>query len=495
MPSEVPRLDMQAAAPQARVRQSTILILATVAGWTLCAALLRNPLYDGLAVLSSVAILLASIFFFKWDPPKGREGFRLLGFFVCTQTFLSAGLSVIAQVDTSPFLFTPTVDAFSFSVEASVIFSLMFMVGAWFTSPGPGERLADEASAGSGPTPVAAIAIAVLTVLVNLNFALTPGTNVGRLGTLPLVLLNIGLLTPMVVAARLLKPGYSRAPIVIILLGQATITFYNSMLGIVVFTIRDMLLAHIYLRRRVPVVLIAVTAAIVLLLNPAKMVFRNMAGDQFSKGPVSFDQTTENWAEAVSATWSPSSRTPDRRIESTADRLNYNWLSAHVYLAVPSRVPYQMGRTLEDIPMVMTPRLLYPDKPTASGYTRSRWLVQLGIQDSRSVETTAVSLPAPAEAYWNFGWLGVFGVPAVLGLMVGAVLRISPRDPVARVGFVVLLATTLGQFLDMLVWIVPQFVTVAAAALLATAYCRVGRLLRSSRTANAKPLMRAQHEG
>jgi hypothetical protein len=467
----------------ARKRQAAILTIAPVLVWTVCALLLRTPLYDGFALLASVTILVATIAFYKWQPPEGREGYRLLGFFVCGQTFISAGLSVISEVDDDPLRVTPTSDAFSFSVEAAVIFSIMFALGAWFTAPGPGERLADAPTKTSGPTPVAATLIAVCTVLLSLALISSSAARVTPLGTLPLLLINVGLLVPMLVASRVYRSSFPRLPLFIAIAGQALATFYTSMLGVLLFSVRDIILAQIYLRKRISTSLLILAAVFLIVINPAKQVFRTLVGQNADAGTSTFEEASTNWQEAITTTWSTDRRGPDRRLEATSSRLNYNWLSAHVYANVPSRMPYQMGATFEDIPAIMVPRLLYPDKPTSSGYYRSRWLVQLGLQDSRTVETVAISLPAPAEAYWNFGWSGVFGVPVVLGLLAGAMLRIAPRDPVARVGFVVVLATMLGQFLDMLVWIIPQFIVVGVAAIVATVYCRIGRIVVSSRTA------------
>ena len=121
------------------------------------------------------------------------------------------------------------------------------------------------------------------------------------------------------------------------------------------------------------------------------------------------------------------------------------------------------------------PRVLYPNKPTTQGHTRSRWSIEIGIQNPRSLETTAYAIPAHAEAYWNFGWVGVAAVPLLLGILVGLILRINIADPVARAGWTVLVVTSCTIFMDMLIWIVPLAVIAIVSAPLVSVYSGLGR--------------------
>ncbi len=156
--------------------------------------------------------------------------------------------------------------------------------------------------------------------------------------------------------------------------------------------------------------LIALIAVIVLFLNPVKMTFSNNVAQLRGGTEISGDRSPlEFWKETHCF---PRGERPHEEsgtsasLETTSDRLNYNWYFAHVYSTVPARFPYENGGTYEDIPMMFVPRLVYPDKPSGDTWTRARWLIKLGIQTERSAETTAVSLPTVAEAYWNFGWAG-----------------------------------------------------------------------------------------
>lgn len=454
---------------------------AVVLVWSVVAVLFRDPLYDNLALVSSISTLAATVFFLAWRPPPGQEGFRLLGVFVGGQTFLSAGLSIISPVDPPRVLPAITEESFSFAIQSAVVFSGMFLLGAVVTSPRGSKTAANPPGPESGPIWSVALALAVGTVLVTNYIALTTSVeSVNRLGTLPLIIFSAGLIAPLILATGLLSGRSMTLPLAIVIAGQALMTFYSSMLGVVIYTLRDLILVLVYLRRRLPMRLIGAAVAIFVLLNPAKSVFRgSLAAEGRSGSFASLEEASGLWEEAIVTTWLPDRRSATHgsdELQTTTRRLDYNWLSAHVYLAVPARVPYEMGGTYEDIPVMLVPRVLYPEKPISATHTRSRWLVKLGIQTRQTIELAAIALPASAEAYWNFGWPGVFGVPFLLGLLVGMMLRLGPKDAAARTAYVVLLVTTLGQFLDMLVWVLPQFAVVAVSGLLAFIYCRLGRL-------------------
>lgn len=456
-----------------------LLSAAALIGWTVVAFLYRDPHYDDWAVLGSSAMLGSALGFFRWKPTPARYGYRLLGLAVSFQAFVSTGFSVILEVGPDGLLVTPRQEAFTFAVLSMVVFCAMFLLGAWMTGPRGSKPLEAEVGPTSGPSAQVNLAIALIAAIVSSSSLFLPG--LAKLGTLPLLLFNTGAIAPMLVAQGSLTRQRTWLPMAVLLVGPAATTFYTSLLGALVLTLRDMLFARIYLRKRLPRGLMAAMLGIVLILNPAKALFRgtvSTASARTMSGVLDFGQASSLWVDAVSDTWSRGAhggRDRSEGIRSTTSRLNYNWVPAHVYTVVPWRVPFQDGGTYSIIPAVLVPRILYPDKPNTATYGRAQWFIKLGIQDRRAVETAAFALPAPAEAFWNFGWPGVFLIPIPLGAAVGMMLRWGPRDPVARVGYLVLLATTLGQFLDMLVWLVPQLVVVAAAGWLATVYCRVGR--------------------
>jgi hypothetical protein len=457
----------------ARFRSSTLISFGASALWTLFALTYRDPSYDVWAVLASGSILLGLFQCYVWPAPPGREGVRLLGIFTLGTTFLSSGLSVVTPTESSVGLLRPSVEAYSFAVESSVCFCYLFLVGAWLSAPRRGPPSA-VGSSEAGPTPLVATALAATLALVQLGFTFTRASL--RTGTLPLILFNVSLIVPLLVASRVATSRRSLLPLAIVFGALGISTLYTSSLGIFTYPATTLILAYLYLRKPLPWGILLLTGAAVVLLNPAKHVFRsNMVDRDMMTTDISFNQATDWWEEGLEASWDGRQAPRDNSSRlSAVQRLNYNGITAYIYTLVPHRIPYEMGGTFADVPIVLVPRVLYPNKPLSAGETRGRWLIKLGLQTEESVERTAVAVPTAAEAYWNFGWPGVVFLPMVWGIIVGALLRLAPRDLVARTAFVVVLATSLGSFLDMFVWIIPQLVVTAASAPLARFFVAVG---------------------
>ncbi len=461
--------------------------LLVVLAWAAIAVVFHEEFYDYYAVLSSVVILAGAVSFYRWDPAPGREGYRLLGFFVCGQAFISSGVSVLNRVDVNPLLSTPTEEAFSAAVESTVIFAFMFLLGALLTAPRSGQALADAPTPTAGPTRLVALVVATITSLLTISLL---RSDTGQLGTLPFIFFNIGIIGPMLIAQESLTGKRNRLALGILLLGQAITVFYTSMLGVLFLPLRDLLMARIYLKRPLPLLFIAGLIGVFVLLNPVKHLFR--AETARSDDADGAGQTYARWSDAFSTTWSDDSKSQRSRktgLEESSSRLDYNWISAHVFRTVPRRLPFEEGETYVPIATILIPRVIYPDKPNSAEYGRGKWMVKLGVQSRQATRTASFALPTSAEAFWNFGWPGVFLVPTLLGAFVGLMLRWGPKDPVVRAGYVVLLASNLGQFLDMMIWIIPAFVTVGASAIFAALYNRFGKT--ALKASKAQPVMRA----
>jgi hypothetical protein len=438
-----------------------------VVGWGAIAFLGADPIYGVPAILASIVVLAGLVGFLLWRPNPGREPMRLMGVLVCLQTFLSAGYPVLQEPNPSAGL-RPTTESFTFAPVAAVLFSGAFLGGAWLVTGAlkPPKPLTPT----SGPTPTVGLFLALVTALSMLYTGLRPTL---ALGMIPNVLLNMSLLIPLFTAQYLLR-GTGKLALGLLLGVQILLTFFSSMLGIAAFALRDVWLTHVLLGKKFPwSVGVAIIAAFVI-INPAKVIFR-----QAASGSLDFGEAAGQWSSALEQTWEPElgrrGSAREEAFKATSSRLDQNGVAAHVYSTVPSRKPFAYGRTYEDIPLLLVPRVLYPNKPTTQGHTRSRWGIEIGIQNPRSIDTTAYAIPAHAEAYWNFGWVGVVAVPFLLGVFVGLILRINVTDPIARAGWTVLVVTSCTIFMDMLVWVVPLAVIAIVSAALVTIYSGLGR--------------------
>ncbi|MDB6171243.1 MAG: hypothetical protein JWL59_554 [Chthoniobacteraceae bacterium] len=101
----------------------------------------------------------------------------------------------------------------------------------------------------------------------------------------------------------------------------------------------------------------------------------------------------------------------------------------------PGRRPFLGGETYLQIPKLLVPRLFWPNKPRGSLPTETLG-IYYGIQTLESVEITAIGLGAIAEAWANFGWLGVVLVGVFLGFVFAVPGTLSRRLETDKLGYV-----------------------------------------------------------
>lgn len=461
-----------------KMKLATIAAGAATAGWLAYAYVNRDRLYNDWAVLASAAMLFGAIAAYRWQAPHGRDDFRLIAIVAFANAFATTGLSVIQKIDPYTLPFEPTVEAFSLSVISTLLFVITFLAGVYLTLPPPG-RHAIVPARGVTPTkvPLWLTVLAAVWSIAQVRYGSTSQSPLGRLGTLPMIVLNANLIGAMVVAANVFDARKQKLPILIVLTGQAGMVLFNSSLGSLIAPLQSMVLARIYLRQRLPWLLLMLGVCTVIILNPAKMVFRNTINARGSDERVAqnLGDAISLWTEAIQKSWSSQETSTEEErdnLHATANRLNYNWASAAVFRVVPDFKAFLRGASYGSIPYMLAPRILFPNKQDTGDIAKNRWTVELGIQTWESSRTTSVAIPMPAEAYWNFGWLGVIMVALLVGCATGGMLRLAPLEPVGRTGYVVVLATSLSQFLDLLSAFVSGFVIVAITAVLARRYAR-----------------------
>ncbi len=69
------------------------------------------------------------------------------------------------------------------------------------------------------------------------------------------------------------------------------------------------------------------------------------------------------------------------------------------------------GGTLDNALTILIPRAIYPDKPDVTRVFRDFNYALTGSDESQS------GPGIPPEAYWNYGWLGVIGMAAIMGVV------------------------------------------------------------------------------
>jgi hypothetical protein len=180
--------------------------------------------------------------------------------------------------------------------------------------------------------------------------------------------------------------------------------------------------------RRIPWVFLMVATAAVIVLHAGKDEMRSkywMKGQNFG-GDISVLQAPGIMGEWVGN--GVSAITSSEYYESAIDRASLLYLLLHVQRLTPDYIPLLEGESYTYLPEMLVPRFISPDK--ISSQTAMNMLnVHFGFQTVEGTQKTAMGWGLIAEAYANFGRIGVAGVGFLLGLLTGFVERWSVGAP------------------------------------------------------------------
>lgn len=179
-------------------------------------------------------------------------------------------------------------------------------------------------------------------------------------------------------------------------------------------------LVFFFYRRSIPLRLVAVVAALVFVVNPAKHVYRSIAWADAERRAERDPMTAlANWGEAFRRTWLEGEVTTEEKVEGLGDRFNELAYIGATFQMCPSLIPHQRGADWIFIPLSVVPRALYPDKPDYTEIYNHRFNIVFGFQTADMTRTSTNSFPLVSDGYWNFGWPGVVIVGVLTGLALG----------------------------------------------------------------------------
>jgi len=180
-------------------------------------------------------------------------------------------------------------------------------------------------------------------------------------------------------------------------------------------------------RSKLPVVLTVLCVALLGFLHIGKANMRLIYWRVSHEGITIFDYPTFylNWADsglsAVSAIFRPEAEEEGSSM-GLHERVSLAQMTLLVQSQSPEPVPFLMGQTYTIIPRLLLPRFVNPDKATTheGTYILS---IAYGLQTREESTTTTIAFGFLAEAYANFGFVGVVG----LGFVIGASFGIAAR--------------------------------------------------------------------
>jgi hypothetical protein len=183
-------------------------------------------------------------------------------------------------------------------------------------------------------------------------------------------------------------------------------------------------------RGKLPVRVFAAGVVFILIFNPAKHHYRQKAW--FSNTPLTSVDRAKLWAEAIEATFTGSSTEENlnQSFESTSSRMNTLVQVGHMFDSVPERIAHAGPDKWLQVPLMLVPRLFWPDKPVQERFFNKDYTFTFGIQDPRRTRGTSITLPTIADGYWRLGWTGVVIEAVLLGFTLGlgqGISRVNAR--------------------------------------------------------------------
>jgi hypothetical protein len=173
-------------------------------------------------------------------------------------------------------------------------------------------------------------------------------------------------------------------------------------------------------RGRLPWPWLAAAVALFIVLNPAKFTFREQVW--FGETDYSLGQRIGLWSDlagdSVDSLVRPAfADDRERAMRGLLSRFDLIHKFTYVHTLTPQVIPYYQGSTYSYFLVALIPRLLWPNKPTATGGANDRMDVDYRLKyEGQSVSVGIGLLP---EAYANFGAIGMALVMALQGAVFG----------------------------------------------------------------------------
>jgi len=186
--------------------------------------------------------------------------------------------------------------------------------------------------------------------------------------------------------------------------------------------------------KRMPWVWLAIGILLYLILNPAKFYYRSevwYGGQQYS-----FFQRIGLWQdlalESVVTTFDPEfSVSGTDKTEGALARFDLIHRFTYVRQLTPAYIPYYKGATYGYFLYAWIPRILWPDKPSASVANK---MIDVDYRLAVPSSTSTIGIGQLPEAYVNFGLLGIVLILALQGVVFALLDKVmnGPRSEGGR---------------------------------------------------------------
>jgi hypothetical protein len=222
-----------------------------------------------------------------------------------------------------------------------------------------------------------------------------------------------------------------------LLLGLAA-SFASGSLIIGATVLGAALLAFSLGRKRLPVIAIIASILVLGLLQLGKADYRlaafgNEAEKDYIVTPLNLIDAYRLWLGAAWNAFTKNSVSSSQELP-LFQRTSLIQIVALAMETVPADKPYVYGASYRMLPKMMVPRIFWPGKLRATTPTEDLG-IYLGIQTVEGSQSTGIAVGPPAEAWINFGWLGLAGAGAFWGLFFGYPARLSRHFQPQQIGW------------------------------------------------------------
>lgn len=176
------------------------------------------------------------------------------------------------------------------------------------------------------------------------------------------------------------------------------------------------LIAYTAASRRIPFVALISSVLVFGMLHNGKDAMRDVywgKGNRTEKRVVALAETPGFYAEWIAAGLAPSKTKQTSATGRLMERSSLFHMLTLVVHYSPERVPHMYGDTYNDILPQFMPRVLWSDKPLGS-VSMAKLSVRYGLLREEETSKVSIAFGLIAEAYANFGALGIAGLAVLM---------------------------------------------------------------------------------
>jgi hypothetical protein len=230
----------------------------------------------------------------------------------------------------------------------------------------------------------------------------------------------------MLIGQRRLSPPYRTSSA--ILVGVTVLLSWTSLLMVMgIMMVATAVGGYFIAAKRVPLFLITSFLAVVFLLHAGKADMRDVYwyGNNEIASVAQVPGFFVEWLERGILRLSD-----DRQGQNVIERSSLLAMLLQAQAKTPTTIAFLHGETYARLPGMLVPRFLWPDKPTSQD-AMALLNIRYGLlsPDSLGNVSTSIGWGLIAEAYVNFGLIGVSTIGMLTGLFAGGVERWSAGKP------------------------------------------------------------------